>query len=89
MKHKIVTKLWLGKYVSVRDYELKAAIQEGGMIIEYLSEKMHLSVDDIKHIKPSGKFHEAKFVGNIKAINWLTSHGSLAIVNRKSCFYEP
>jgi hypothetical protein len=39
MKHKIVTKLWLGKYVSVRDYELKAAIQEGGMIIEYLSEK--------------------------------------------------
>jgi response regulator RpfG family c-di-GMP phosphodiesterase len=67
MKHKIVTKLWLGKYVSVRDYELKAAIQEGGMIIEYLSEKMHLSVDDIKHIKPSGKFHEAKFVGNIKS----------------------
>jgi hypothetical protein len=28
---------------------------------------MHLSVDDIKHIKPSGKFHEAKFVGNIKS----------------------
>ena len=35
MKRKQVKKLWLGKFVSVRDYELKDAIREGGLIIEH------------------------------------------------------
>ena len=67
MKRKQVKKLWLGKFVSVRDYELKDAIREGGLIIEHDGEQMRMSVEDVKQITPSGKFHKAKFAGNIQS----------------------
>ena len=53
MKRKQVKKLWLGKFVSVRDYELKDAIREGGLIIEHDGEQMRMSVEDVKQITPS------------------------------------
>ena len=31
MKNKIVKKLWQGKYLSVRDYEIEQAIRQGGL----------------------------------------------------------
>jgi|TARA_R110000764_G_scaffold139071_1_gene227072 hypothetical protein len=67
MKHKKVTKLWLGKFVSVRDYELKNAISEGGLIIEHEGEHMRMSVEDLKQIVPSGKFHKAKFAEFVRS----------------------
>ena len=79
MKRKQVKKLWLGKFVSVRDYELKDAIREGGLIIEHDGEQMRMSVEDVKQITPSGKFHKAKFAGNIQSyqlcdITWKPSN---------------
>ena len=32
---KVVKKLWQGKYASIRDYEQKAAIKEGGIEIKF------------------------------------------------------
>lgn len=80
MKHKKVTKLWLGKFVSVRDYELKDAILQGGLIIEHEGEQMRMSVEDVKQITPSGKFHKAKFSGSVQSyqlcdITWNPSNG--------------
>jgi hypothetical protein len=67
MKRKQVKKLWMGKFVSVRDYELTDAIEKGGLLIEHDGEQMKMSVEDIKKIKPSGKFHKAKFSGKIQS----------------------
>lgn len=67
MKRKQVKKLWMGKFVSVRDYELTDAIEKGGLLIEHDGEQMKMSVEDIKKIKPSGKFHKAKFAGKIQS----------------------
>ena len=79
MKRKQVKKLWQGKFVSIRDYELSDAIEMGGLIIEHDGEKMRMSIEDIKQIKPSGKFHKAKFAGKIKSyqlcdITWKPSN---------------
>ena len=79
MKRKLVKKLWLGKFVSVRDYELKDAILGGGLIIEHEGEQMRMSVEDLKQITPSGKFHKAKFADFVQSyqlcdITWKPSN---------------
>ena len=38
MYTRVVTKLWLGKYVSIRDYEVTKAIKQGGLIIKHEDE---------------------------------------------------
>ena len=35
MYTRVVTKMWLGKYVSIRDYEVAKAIKQGGLIIKH------------------------------------------------------
>ena len=50
---KNVTKLWQGKFVSVRDYEVKKAISQGGMVLTHNGDKMTLTVDELKNLKPS------------------------------------
>ncbi len=50
---KTVNKLWQGKFVSVRDYEVKKAISQGGMVLTYNGDKMTLTVDELKNLKPS------------------------------------
>ena len=40
MKTKKVTKLWRGKFVSVRDYELADAIKKGGLLITHNQNQM-------------------------------------------------
>ena len=48
---KMVKKLWQGKYVSVRDYEVKQAIAKGGMRIEH--ERYHAAdVAQLQQLKP-------------------------------------
>ena len=63
MIKKIVTKLWQGKFVSVRDYEVKAAIKSGGMEITYQDEKMYLSPQVLQALQPTGKKMKSKIGG--------------------------
>ena len=56
MKEKKVTKLWQGKFVSLRDNWIKAGIREGGLKIFYLEKSMHLNVNQLESVllsKPS------------------------------------
>jgi len=63
MKTKKVTKLWKGRFVSVRDYEVAAAIRSGGMEIKYYDQKMFLSPDDLRKINPVGPKMKSKTGG--------------------------
>lgn len=63
MKTKQVKKLWKGQFVSIRDYEIKAAIQKGGLRLFHNDQIMELSVEDLKVLKPTGQNHQSKFGG--------------------------
>ena len=69
MYQRVVTKLWQGKYVSVRDYEVTKAINMGGLIITHDGKKMQLSVDELKTLKPNPKPIQSKFKGTYKLVN--------------------
>lgn len=56
MLEKVVTKLWQGRYVSVRDYELESAILRNGMIIHHDGQSMVLSRDKLKEIQQNLPF---------------------------------
>ena len=63
MLQKKVTKLWKGEYVSIRDYEAKAAIAKGGLRITHSNQIMYLWPDQIKQLKPSSKVFKSKTGG--------------------------
>jgi hypothetical protein len=63
MKKKVVTKLWQGKFVSVRDYEVASAIKSGGMEITYHDQKMFLSPHVLQALQPTGKKMKSKIGG--------------------------
>ena len=69
MYTRVVTKLWLGKYVSIRDYEVAKAIKQGGLIIKHEDEKMILKPDELSVLKPSPKSIKSKFKGTYKLVN--------------------
>ena len=69
MKTKKVTKLWKGQFVSCRDYEIKQAIQKGGLVIKYDNKFMELSIDELKALKPTGKMHQSKFNGQYQLVD--------------------
>lgn len=69
MKKKIVTKLWQGKFCSVRDYEVKAAIQKGGLELQHDNEIMRLNVEELRQLKPTGKPIQSKFKGSYHLID--------------------
>jgi hypothetical protein len=71
MKTKKVTKLWQGKFVSVRDYELADAIKKGGLLITHNENQMFLDVDELQKLKPSGKVHQSKFKGTYQLVDIL------------------
>lgn len=54
MLKKKVKKLWQGKYLSVRDYELKHAIAIGGLIIEHNGKTMTVDKDNCNRIMSHG-----------------------------------
>lgn len=64
MLTKKVNKLWMGDKVSVRDYEVRKAIQKGGMVVLHGDKKMRLSVDDLRELKPVGRVIKSKFPGS-------------------------
>ena len=66
---KTVTKLWQGKFVSVRDYEVQKAIRDGGMILTHNGDKMTLTVDQLKNLKPSPQLIKSKFKGSYRLVD--------------------
>ena len=58
---KVVKKLWKGKYVSVRDYELSSAINNGGMRIIHNGESMELTPAQLKDLEPQGEAFKSQF----------------------------
>tara|TARA_Y100001937_G_scaffold122641_1_gene184170 strand:- start:14986 stop:15246 length:261 start_codon:yes stop_codon:yes gene_type:complete len=69
MLEKKVDKLFLGKYVSIRDYIWHDAIARGGLIIAHKDKKMFIDAEDLKKLKPSGKFHQSKFKGKYQLVD--------------------
>ena len=69
MKTKKVTKLWQGKYVSVRDYEVEDAIRKGGLRIAHADDWMFLDVSTLKQLEPSSRVFQSKFKGQYRLID--------------------
>ena len=57
MLEKVVTKLWKGRYVSVRDYEIDKAILRNGMIIHFGDEKMLVSREKLEEYQANLPFN--------------------------------
>lgn len=57
MLKKVVTKLWQGRFVSVRDYEVDSAIEKGGMIVFYGDKEMLLSKTQLEEIAENLPFN--------------------------------
>ena len=68
MFEKVVTKLWRGDRVSVRDYEVENAIAMGGMVIVHGDEAMKLMPEELKDLKPSQKV-QSKYSGSYNLID--------------------
>lgn len=66
---KTVTKLWQNKFVSVRDYEIQKAIRDGGMVLTHNGDKMTLTVDELKNLKPSPQLIKSKFKGVYRLVD--------------------
>ena len=71
MIKKQVKKLWQGKYVSVRDYEVKRAIKKGGIEIHHGDAMMRLTPNELKDCKYGPKV-PSKFKGTYRLtdIKW-------------------
>ena len=65
----MVKKLWQGKYVSVRDYEVKQAIAKGGMRIEHGKDIMQLNVAELQQLKPTGATLQSKYGGTYRLVD--------------------
>ena len=48
MLEKVVKKLWQGRFVSVRDYEVEHAIAKGGLIVHYNEKAMLIPRDQLE-----------------------------------------
>jgi hypothetical protein len=71
MIKKTVTKLWQGKYCSIRDYELTKAIKKGGLILHYKDKHMNISIDELKRLKPTGKLIQSNYKGSYQLVDIL------------------
>ena len=61
MKTIKVKKLWLDHLVSIRDYVVNKAIEEGGLTVEHDGKKMFLSVEELKGGNSQTKKLNSKF----------------------------
>ena len=69
MLEKLVKKLWQGKYVSVRDYEIKKAMAQGGMVIRPNGQYMKLTTDELSQLKPNPKEIQSFYKGTYKLVD--------------------
>ncbi len=87
MIKKTVTKLWQGKYTSVRDYEIEKAIRKGGLVIHYKDKHMNISVDELKRLKPTGKLIQSNYKGSYRLVDVLFKPETEDL-NQKQLFKE-
>jgi len=66
---KTANKLWQGKFVSVRDYEIQKAIRDGGMVLTHNGDTMTLTVDELRNLKPSPQLIKSKFKGSYRLVD--------------------
>ena len=71
MIKKVVTKLWQGKFCSVRDYEIKKAIKKGGMILYHKDKYMIINADELSRLKPIGKKIQSNYKGSYQLVDIL------------------
>ena len=71
MIKKTVTKLWQGKYCSIRDYELTKAIKKGGLILHYKDKQMIIHRDELTRLKPTGKKIQSNYKGSYQLVDIL------------------
>ena len=69
MIKKTVTKLWQGKYCSIRDYELTKAIKKGGLILHYKDKHMVINPDQLSQLKPTGKLIQSNYKGSYRLVD--------------------
>lgn len=69
MIEKTVKKLWQGKYIDIRDYEIPKAIKSGGMIVYYNGKHMTLTTKELSNMKGTGQVVQSKFSGTYKLIS--------------------
>tara|TARA_R100000781_G_C4036290_1_gene112376 strand:- start:87 stop:344 length:258 start_codon:yes stop_codon:yes gene_type:complete len=69
MFEKKVTKLWQGKYTSIRDYDIKRAVKKGGLIIIHNNQQMILNINELKDLKPNPKIFQSKYKGSYQLID--------------------
>lgn len=87
MINKTVTKLWQGKYTSVRDYEIEKAIRKGGLVIHYKDKHMSISVNELKRLKPTGKLIQSNYKGSYRLVDVLFKPETEDL-NQKQLFKE-
>ena len=71
MLKKTVTKLWQGKFCSVRDYEVAKAIKKEGMLLQYKDKQMYINQDKLKNLKPTGKIIQSNYKGTYQLVDIL------------------
>ena len=71
MIKKVVTKLWQGKFCSVRDYEIKKAIKKGGMVLYHKDKHMIINADELSRLKPIGKKIQSNYKGSYQLVDIL------------------
>lgn len=69
MKDKNVTKLWQGKYLSIRDYELQEAIRKGGLRLTYGDKTMELKPEELKNLKPNANVIQSQYKGSYRLVD--------------------
>lgn len=57
MLDKKVTKLWQGRFVSIRDYELQSGIDRGGLVIRHNNQKMIIGITELRQIQNNIPFN--------------------------------
>ena len=71
MKIKYVSKLWQGRYVSVRDYEVKQALSKGGLEINHDGHVMQIFPEELLKLAPNSRVIQSKFTGTDKVVDIL------------------
>ena len=71
MINKTVTKLWQGKYCSIRDYELPKAIKQAGLILHYQAKQKIIYQDELTRLKPTGKKIQSNYKGSYQLVDIL------------------
>ena len=82
-----VTKLYKDRFVSVRDYQIKKAIIQGGMIISHKGNDMFLDPDKLKNLPEGSTEVQSKFKGKYKLVD-IVFKADCDNFNQKELFAE-